>query len=333
VSNQINFRRLTAEDVPQIEQVVQSSRHLTARLLNREIGQDIVATHAMELYQSTLSTDEVFGVFDKQTLCAVASFSDLPWDSKHYGKSMASIDYMIHHEGFGKDLTPYLASMLEHIEVIARQRDIQFLMCKSYTDHMPLIHALQQQNFLLVDTLLDYVYNYNYRPIDQIKKPTSRSNAKIREATPDDLEALVAVAEAAFSTHFGRYHSDPRTPSEVATNIYKEWIRSSIAGYADYIFIAELDGEILGYTIWRLPQPYNKSLGQVAHYSIAGIHPRSAGQNLFRLLTYKGMETLADKADYIVGPTHINNYAVQRGYASLEWRIHDARHAFHKWLD
>jgi len=37
-------------------------------------------------------------------------------------------------------------------------------------------------------------------------------------------------------------------------------------------------------------------------------------------------------ADCIEGPTHVNNYPVQRGYTKLLWRICDAHHSFHKWL-
>jgi hypothetical protein len=44
------------------------------------------------------------------------------------------------------------------------------------------------------------------------------------------------------------------------------------------------------------------------------------------------MEKLRSSADWIEGPTHIGNHAVQRGYLRLGWRIAGAQHSFHKWL-
>ena len=46
------------------------------------------------------------------------------------------------------------------------------------------------------------------------------------------------------------------------------------------------------------------------------------------------MQSLEGSADVIEGPTHINNYGVQFGYAKMGWRVlSDARHSFHKWID
>jgi hypothetical protein len=44
------------------------------------------------------------------------------------------------------------------------------------------------------------------------------------------------------------------------------------------------------------------------------------------------MKLLSGMVTCIEGPTHINNYPVQRGYDKLNWKIADARHSFHKWL-
>lgn len=328
------FRLLTKEDLNQLDTVVRSSKFLPGRLLTYELGHETVSDYAIQLFQLELSNNgQVYGIFHQQELLAVTLFKDLDWDSRIYGKRMASLEYIIHNGNAESLEMPALQELLEQIEAFARSKQYDFLLAKAYTNHISLIHALQHSKYLLVDTLLDYTYNYSRLPLAEIQEPVSRSQVTIRDAVSGDLETLMQLSEVAFTGHYGRYHSDIRTSREMATNVYKQWAQSSLAGYADRILIAELDSKIVGYTVWRYPQEQNQILGRVGHYSIAGIHPEASGQNLFRLLTYRGMQALHGVADYIVGPTHVNNYPVQRGYESLGWRIHDARHSFHKWLD
>jgi hypothetical protein len=62
------------------------------------------------------------------------------------------------------------------------------------------------------------------------------------------------------------------------------------------------------------------------------VHPDFFGRGLFTALTRAGMEQLRSSADWIEAPTHIDNYAVQRGFLRLGWSIEGAQHSFHKWL-
>jgi hypothetical protein len=111
-------------------------------------------------------------------------------------------------------------------------------------------------------------------------------------------------------------------------------MNSSLNGYADYFVLAEIDNRIAGLSIWKKTSALEKKLPiRLGHYSIGAIHPDFFGRKLFSILTYEGMKLLQPEVDMIEGPTHINNYAVQRGYARLGWQISDARHSFHKWLD
>ena len=112
-------------------------------------------------------------------------------------------------------------------------------------------------------------------------------------------------------------------------------MRSSLDGYADWIHLALVAGKIAGFSIWKRPSNAESQLKlRVGHFSIAGIHPDYHGQGLFTALTFAGMESLNGSVDIVEGPTHVNNYGVQMGYAKLGWRVlSDARHSFHKWMD
>lgn len=257
----------------------------------------------------------------------------LDWDSKLFGMPMCSIQELVvdinqtNRDEIYRDL---ISSILEW----AHNQSYRFILTKTYTNDILAIHALEQAGFLLVDTLLDYAVDFRKTPFSNIPVQKQSEDVITRFAESKDAKELEALARVAFKSHFGRYHSDPRLTNEQATQVYVEWMNSSIRGYADYFILAEINGKIAGLSIWKkqsgLEQKYSLKL---SHYSIGAIHPDFFGKKLFTLLTYEGMKLLEGETDVIEGPTHINNYPVQRGYSRLGWQIIDAHHSFHKWLD
>ena len=202
------------------------------------------------------------------------------------------------------------------------------------TDDVLTIHTLEKQGFLLMDTNLDYVYDYRRTPTDAIPRPQLPDGAHIRAARDDEIEELLSVAQASFQNHFGRFHADERISEEQALRVYREWIRSSCQGYADLITVAEVEGKVAGYSVWKNPSRLERNLRtRVGHFSIGAVHPEYHGRGLFTALTFAGMESLEGIVDSIEGPTHINNYPVQRAYDRLHWLLRDARHAFHRWVE
>lgn len=262
-----------------------------------------------------------------------ALINALAWDSNIFGKRMAALsEFVVHPEN---DEKTRIADMLVQQAIAkAREEKFEFLMSKVYTDDVISIHAFEKAGFLLVDTLLDYSVDFRKVEFNKIPVPEVAQEVKIRFAEKRDAVELADLARSAFANHFGRYHSDPRLSRKEATQTYVEWMNSSLKGYADYFVLAEIDNRIAGLSIWKKTSELEKNLPiRLGHYSIGAIHPDFFGRKLFSILTYEGMRLLQPEVDMIEGPTHINNYAVQRGYARLGWQISDARHSFHKWLD
>ncbi len=98
--------------------------------------------------------------------------------------------------------------------------------------------------------------------------------------------------------------------------------------------MAEVDGRIAGYGLWRKPLEIEaKNSLSVAHYDLAAIDPEFLGRGLWTALMFEGMGIARNYARYLVGPVHVCNYPVQHTLQKLGWRISGARHSFHKWLD
>lgn len=329
--NSIEIRQINNANWSSISAILDNNYYLLGRFMARNKTSHVI-NYNLALLKSTCEAGALlYGVFEGSNLVGIACLEDLPWDSKIYKQRMGAITHVFLAANY-EDPKAVYRSLVSYISQQAYEIGYDFLLCKTLTDHIDLIHALLKSEFLLVDTLLDYLYRYDYKPLETLSPPREDWQELVREARADDLEVLLEVAEASFRTHFGRYHADERTSNELATNVYQEWIHSSLAGYADLILVAEVDRRVVGYTVWRNPLEHDLILGRIAHYSIAGIHPDYAGHSLFGTLTYAGMQRLQPLSDYIIGPTHVNNYPVQRGYEKLGWRIHEARHSFHKWL-
>jgi hypothetical protein len=259
--------------------------------------------------------------------------NDLPWDSNIFKTRMATFsEFVLNSDCCNKEAVA--AGLVEKAINIAKINGFQFILCKVYTDDLVVIHALERAGFLLVDTLLDYQVEFRKTPFNKIPEQIPAEDTIIRLARIEDEKELSELARASFVNHFGRYHSDPKIPRDLAINVYVEWMHSCLRGYADYFVLAEIEGKIAGLTIWKKSNKLEKTIPvRINHYSIGAIHPDYFGRKLFSLLTYEGMKLLNNESDFIEGPTHINNYAVQRGYSRLGWQIGDARHSFHKWLD
>jgi hypothetical protein len=325
------IERIASERIDVIRPLLAQCRHTPYRFLARDIPGELATYWFDEIAGFVRSGDgEVFVADEGGRLAGLAVYSALTWDAALFGQPMGAIKYIVLDAGAPASLAGRLVGA---VESWAKAREVAFLLCRAYTDDVPLIHALESNGFLLMDTLLDYVHDARRQPSTQILAPSVPAGFSISLTGERDLDRLTQVARAAFVGHFGRYNADPRITPAQSLQVYEEWVRSSAKGYADWILIAERDGTIAGYSIWRKPSAAESALSvRLGHYSIAGVHPDFSGLGLFGALTHAGMELLRGVADCIEGPTHINNYPVQRGYARLSWHVADARHSFHKWL-
>ena len=287
----------------------------------------------MDEIAELLSNEATIGIV-AETVATARGFAvciPLPWESALLGKSMWAIK-QIGADSAADDRNSIATGLVAEIDRQASAQEADFLLCKTPASDPVIIHALESNGFLLMDTLLDCVYDCR-KAIIQKKKYRCLQQFGLRLATSADADSLAETARASFSEHFGRFHADPRIGRTSATRIYEEWIRSCVNGWADWVFIATHGEQIAGYTAWKKVSALDTKHGlRLGHYSIGCVHPSFFGRGIFTALTRAGMAELCSSADWIEGPTHIENLAVQRGYLRLGWQFTGSQHSFHKWL-
>ena len=269
-----------------------------------------------------------YAAWIEEEVVGLGILEELAWDSSVFGIRMAKIDHLISDDSRTETET-IKDRLIATLCAKCADMGVEHLSCKVNTDDIASTHALEGNRFRLMDTLLDYAFDCRKDQIEDVESP-----CVIRPIWEGEDKDVAEVARAAFTHHFGRFHADKRLARKGATELYARWARNACRGYADLVLVAQLDGRIVGYSVWKKPGLDADLLGvRVGSYGICGIHPDAHGMGTFKALTLAGMRWLNGEADIIEGPTHVNNYPVQRGYAALRWQIFDARHTFHRWIE
>ena len=328
-------RELGELDTGAIAAFLDRSGFVPWRFLSGSDSTGLVRSWMRELTDLSSSRDDLVAlVCDGHDPVGLVACCQKPWDSEALGARAGEIRHLVVPGGGGTGRRELLRELCRIGVDWACGNRVEYLVCRVHSEDVVRANVLEESGFELKDTLLDYVYDYRRMPLGELPGPALAEDVVVREAESRDADGLVDVALAAFARHFGRFHSDERIGAEAATAVYGKWIRDSLAGYADWVVLAEVGGRVAGYSVWRKPSKDESLLPfRLGHYSIGAVHPEFSGRRLFSALTYRGMENLAPFADLIEGPTHVRNHAVQRAYAHLGWGILDARHTFRKWLD
>jgi len=272
-----------------------------------------------------------FAAYSDDRVNGLVLYGDSPWDTKVVGEPVGVIKYLV---GTAEDDPTVFNQLLDEVLRHAVSRGAHLVTCKLQPLQFAAIHTLERHGFLLMDTLLDFFFDFSRTPFDKITPPQRLDGLRVRLANPEDLPELLALTETAFAKHFGRYNSDPRMPAGTGTTVYREWVRSSFNGGADWILIAEVNSQIAGYSVWKKSSALEaRHSFDIARCTLAGIHPKVFGRGLYTTLTFEGMRIAHEFANHLDGPAHVSHYPVHRAMLKLGWKLAGVRHSFHKWLN
>jgi len=267
---------------------------------------------------------------EKGKICGFSVLAKLPWDSDYFNKQMAAVSYLV--VDLKKENKNEIANeLLGHVENRSKQEGIEFLLSKTSTNDYTAIHSLERKGFLMMDTILRFYYDFQC--FSDCREHLKCTDFQVRLANFADCDELIQLSRRAFAGHIGRYHNDKNIPNEKATGLYELWVKSSCSGWADWIVVAEKEGRIAGYSVWKKPSDNQRKHGiDLVDYSIVATDPYFQKQGLFGLLTLEGMKLIRGNYRYSEGRTVVDNFGVQRGFIKLGWKICGGQHSFHKWL-
>ena len=105
-----------------------------------------------------------FASYAEDRINGLVLYGDSPWDTKVLGEPIAVIKNLV---GTGADDSRVLDQLLDEVLRHAANRGIHLLTCKVQPLQFAAIHALERHGFLLMDTLLDFLFDFSRTPLER----------------------------------------------------------------------------------------------------------------------------------------------------------------------
>jgi len=331
----IEIRLINNDDINDMKSLILQWGKGKFRFLMRFKPNLLAGFWSAELEQACKISESVVFVYNTNTsIKGLIVFSPSPWESHLCKKKMGVINFIVYDPN-DPDSPIIIQELIRAVIDYAKEHQFNFLACKCYSNDTLIIHSLQTMRFLLIDAMLDFVFDFQKSPsVNQDNHSPPDINYEVRLANPSDRNSTVKMVKKSFNQHFGRFHSDPQILKEKADELYCEWIKSSFNGYADLIIVAVMEEEVIGCSLWKKESALEtKNQLSIGHYSLGCVHPDHSGKGVFQQITHQGLQYFSNQnIRFIEGPTHINNHPVHSAYKNMNWSIMDARFTFHLWL-
>jgi len=268
---------------------------------------------------------------DEGELLGLVTYSKLEWDSTHFGMPMAAIlDIIMSQKCLSIRDIKKRAIMLALSEL--KEKGIIHVSTKADIYDITTVHALEMASFELMDTTVIYAFDFRKPQIPQFE-----NQCTLRLAKSEDENALLRIAAISFSrTRLSddRFHADPDLSEDKSDALYVEWIRNSIRGdIADAIIVAELEGKPVGFTTIENFRARAEEVGvNIGALILSAVLPEARGRGVYTSMIRKGLEYLRPMVEIAELGTQITNFAVQKAWSTLGFKLASGTYAFHRTL-
>lgn len=189
--------------------------------------------------------------------------------------------------------------IVKQLIVDLRQNNIEYASYRLPAENTAVIHALEQQGFILVDAMLglEKILDMDLQEHDTYP---------IRSAKNEDLKQLGEMVRGLFLQT--RFYQDPMIPIVKADMIYQKWVENSVRGsQADHVMVWEDNGRILGFI----------TLKNTGHIPLVAVAKDAQGRGIARhLLSYVEEHFIKMNLSKAYIETQISNIPAIRAYLS-----------------
>ncbi|MCI0645231.1 MAG: GNAT family N-acetyltransferase [Chloroflexi bacterium] len=237
----------------------------------------------------------------------------LPWDSNFFGHRIARVvDNRLN------------TQRIEDILAWCREQAIECLYFLADANHSETIRLAEDNGFRLVDIRQTLQWRpWPHLPEHRVK-PTR--TIEIRPSRVEDIPSLEAMARTIYSGT--RFYSDPCFSKELCDALYATWIKRSCEGYANIVFVAEVENALAGYVSCHLPD--GSSQGQIG---LVGIGPQVQGRGIGQILVEQALHWFTEQGVETVDVvTQGRNVAAQRLYQRCGFVSSSVQLWYHKWI-
>lgn len=229
----------------------------------------------------------------------------LPWDTDFFGIPIGTVD-----------LTGATVDAVRAVEDEAREQGIRCLYGSVDSSETDVIFMVQTLGFRFVEAATTFDLRKTEPPIPR------PPDTEFRVGTVDDVPAVEGIVQqmAAWS----RYAVDPRFGLDASRRLYGAWLDRAARGDdgVHSLVVAEQDGEITAF-IGRVLTPSPR---------VDAVGTTKRGSGAARYLIEEARAWAGDVA-LLGGPIAARNVAALRYVSHCNYRVHDVRYLYHRWLD
>lgn len=158
----------------------------------------------------------------------------------------------------------------------------------------------------------------------------SNENLTIRVVNNQDSLQVSNLAQRSFK--YSRFHMDPFLDNTKAGLLLKKSAENSILnGFVDVMFVAEIEGKIVGYYSGkkRIISEFNKTIGEAV---ISAVDSDYRGHGIFSKMDSHLLNWFADNTDFAEMGTYLINYPVHKTWISKKLGLIRGTHQFSKYI-
>jgi dTDP-4-amino-4,6-dideoxy-D-galactose acyltransferase len=232
----------------------------------------------------------------------------LPWDSGFFGYRIA--------RAIGERMTE---RELQSVCEWCHEQRIDCLYFLADPADAAGLRRLEKQGFRQVDTRVTLRRSSATPPI-----PLQFPRGRVRPVSDSDLGGLREIAKT--SHRNTRFWNDGHFPPSLCDALYERWIENSFRGQADRVFVAEWEGQPVGYITCH------REISKEGRIGLFAVDERARGNGIGAGLLRDAIQWFQSEAitDILV-VTQGNNEPAQRAYRKQAFLIESVRSWFHYW--
>ena len=244
------------------------------------------------------------------TVQSVQLFEHLAWDSDFFGFQVGTLH--------GGALTP---SILRFALAKCKEHNIQCMYFLAHGEDQQTFTLADGNGFRWVDERLTFI-----RAHGASEAVEDLDLSQIRMATLEDCSILGDTAGEAYE--FSRYYFDGNFPRDLCHKFYRDWIQKSVTGgFDDIVFVAEIQGQVVGYISCRRASP---NLGQIG---LVGISKGNRGMGLGAALLQRALLWFEEQdLPRVEVVTQGRNLPAQQLYRGAGFALERSERWYHKWF-
>lgn len=291
-----------------------------------KITQEEIHKHNLEALENSFKHKKLFISRNKTAIEAIVSYSNLEWDSFHFGYKCAIIDqYFFNKQLESKKLINAFNNIISDIITYAKSEKVKFISI-----------SINSWDIFISNVLLKHNFNYILTWVDGIINPSSRLPIHLPEHEINfvkeyDVSEYQTIAENNYFNG-GRFFLDKNFDSNKVKKMYSALVYNSFINN-DIMLSYKIGGKPVGLFICKkILEIGCENRIKIAPLRFLVIRKDVRHKNIGHTLFTGTINYLMNKCDLITTGFEVHNLKSMNLHSKLNFKFNNTHNVFHLWI-